>query len=69
MAHASRSRHFMQQTNQNTHIRTLNAKTIHPNIKIYIVCVFVCVCVCVYLRVFVCVCVCACVRVCVCVNM
>ena len=65
MAHASRSRHFMQQTNQNTHIRTLNAKTIHPNINLYCVCVCVCVCVYIYIYLYVCVCVCEHVGVCI----
>jgi len=49
MVQASRSRHLMQQTNQNTDIRALNAKTIHTITNLY--CVRVCITT--YMRVFV----------------
>jgi hypothetical protein len=48
MVQASRSRHFMQQTKQNTNITTLKPKTIHCHINQYCVWrLYRCVCVCV----------------------
>jgi len=44
MLQASSSRRLMQKTKQNTHIRTLNPKTIHPLLNHFYMCVCVCVC-------------------------